>query len=161
MHEGEKWKWSRSVLSDSEWRHGLQPTGLLHPLDFPGKSTGVGCHRQKITVYKPEREPSLLQCGRPGFDPWVGKIPWRRERLPTWVFWPGEFHGLYSPWGHKESDMTERLSLFTFTLNTNMLTRWSWISYLQDNEKEMFLLFCYSILSRLRHEVGTIGLQMK
>ena len=29
--------------------------------------------------------------------PWVGKIPWRRERLPTPVFWPGEFHGLYSP----------------------------------------------------------------
>ena len=28
------------------------------------------------------------------FDPWVGKIPWRRERLPTPVFWPGEFHGL-------------------------------------------------------------------
>jgi len=44
-------------------------------------------------------------------DPWVGKIPWRRERLPTPVFWPGEFHGLYSPLGHKESDMTERLSL--------------------------------------------------
>ena len=40
-----------------------------------------------------------LQCGRPKFDPWVGKIPWRRGRLPTPVFWPGEFHGLYSPWG--------------------------------------------------------------
>ena len=49
-----------------------------------------------------------LQCGRPGFDPWVGKIPWRRERLPTTVFWPGEFHGLHSPWCHKESEMTER-----------------------------------------------------
>ena len=35
-----------------------------------------------------------LQYGRPGFDPWVGKIPWRRERLPTPVFWPGEFHGI-------------------------------------------------------------------
>ena len=51
------------------------------------------------------------QCGRPGFDPWVGNIPWRRERLPTPVFWPGEFHGLYSPWSCKELDMTERLSL--------------------------------------------------
>ena len=38
-------------------------------------------------------------------------ISWRRERLPTPVFWPGEFHGLYSPWGHKEWDMTERLLL--------------------------------------------------
>ena len=45
------------------------------------------------------------------FDPWIGKIPWRRERLPTPVFWPGEFHGLYRPWGHKESDTTEQLSL--------------------------------------------------
>ena len=37
-----------------------------------------------------------LQRGRPGFDPWVGKIPWRRERLPTPIFWPGEFCGLSS-----------------------------------------------------------------
>ena len=36
---------------------------------------------------------------RPWFDSWVEKIPWRRERLPTPVFWPGEFYGLYSPWG--------------------------------------------------------------
>ena len=42
-------------------------------------------------------------------------MPWRRERLPTPVFWPREFHGLYSPWGHKDSDTTERLSLSLFT----------------------------------------------
>ena len=39
-----------------------------------------------------------VDCIVPGIDPWVGKIPWRRERLPIPVFWPGEFHGLYSPW---------------------------------------------------------------
>ena len=50
----------------------------------------------------------------PGFDPWVvRKISWRREWLPTPVFLPGEFHGQrnlagYSPWGHKELDMTKR-----------------------------------------------------
>ena len=33
------------------------------------------------------------------------------ERLPTPVFWPGEFQGLYSPWGRKESDRTEQVSL--------------------------------------------------
>ena len=54
------------------------------------------------------------QCGRPGFYPWVGKIPWKRERLPTLVFWPGEFHGL-SPWGRKELDTTEWLSLHYLT----------------------------------------------
>ena len=44
MHESEKWKWSRSVVSDPQQPHGLQPTRLLRPWDFPGKSTGVGCH---------------------------------------------------------------------------------------------------------------------
>ena len=44
MHESEKWKWSHSVMSDSSRPHGLQPTSLLHPWNFPGKSTGVGCH---------------------------------------------------------------------------------------------------------------------
>ena len=44
MHESGKWKWSRSVVSDSYRPHGLQPTRLPRPWDFPGKSTGVGCH---------------------------------------------------------------------------------------------------------------------
>ena len=49
---------------------------------------------------------------RPGFDPSVGKIPWRRKWQPTPVFLPGESHGQrsmvgYSPWGRTESDMTE------------------------------------------------------
>ena len=44
MHESEKWKWNCSVLSSSLQPHGLQPTSLLRPWDFPGKSTGVGCH---------------------------------------------------------------------------------------------------------------------
>ena len=42
MHESKKWKWSCSVVSDSSWPHGLQPTRLLRPWAFPGKSTGVG-----------------------------------------------------------------------------------------------------------------------
>ena len=44
MHESEKWKWSHSVVSDSLQPHGLQPTRLLCPWDFLGKSTEVGCH---------------------------------------------------------------------------------------------------------------------
>ena len=54
---------------------------------------------------------SACNGGGPGFDPWFGKIPWRWERQPTPVFWPGEFHGLCSPWDVKELDTTERLSL--------------------------------------------------
>ena len=49
------------------------------------------------------------------WETWVQSLgwedPWRWERLPTPVFWLREFHGLYSPWGHKESDTTEWLSL--------------------------------------------------
>ena len=44
VHESEKWKWSCSVVSDSSRPHGLQHTRLLCLWDFPGKSTGVGCH---------------------------------------------------------------------------------------------------------------------
>ena len=65
-----------------------------------------------------------LQCGRSGLSSWVGKTPWRRE--PTPVFWPGEFHGLYSPWGHKESDITERISL---SLSLLLYILWSLLSY--------------------------------
>ena len=62
-----------------------------------------------------------LQCGRPGFNPWVGKIPWRRKWQSTPVLLPGESHGQrsligYSPWGRKESDTTERLHLPSATL---------------------------------------------
>ena len=61
-------------------------------LGFPGCSDG------KKSAYNAED---------PGFNPWIAKTHWRRERLSTSVFWPGEFHGLYSPWGHKESDTNE------------------------------------------------------
>ena len=61
-----------------------------------GKEQAYQCRRQKT-------------CG---FDPWVGKIPWKREWQPTIALLPGKFHGQrslagYSPWGHKEVDMTE------------------------------------------------------
>ena len=74
--------------------------GLTGKEGFPGGTTG--------------KEPAC-QCRRHmklGFDPWVGKIPWRGEQQPTPVFLPRESQGQrslvgYSPQGHKESDMTE------------------------------------------------------
>jgi len=66
----------------------------------------------------------FLQCGRPKFNTWVWKIPWRREWPLTPVFLPGEFHGQrslegYSPQSCKESDMTEWLTL---TISHSQLT---------------------------------------
>jgi len=45
------------------------------------------------------------------WETWVQSLGWIRKKLPTPVFWPGEFHGLYNPWGCKESDTTKQLSL--------------------------------------------------
>ena len=85
------------TLSD----HGLQLTRLLHPWDFPGKSTGVGCHCL------------LQQCRRPGFNSWVFLMPWRREWHPTLVFLPGIYHAK-SPVGLQcislKLDTTEKLT---------------------------------------------------
>ena len=50
---------------------------------------------------------STFNAGDLGSIAGLGRFPWRKERLPTPVFWSGEFHGLYSPWSLKESDMTE------------------------------------------------------
>ena len=71
-------------------------------------------------------------------ETWVRPLGWedppRRERLPTPVFWSGEFHGLYSPWGRKESDTTERLTLHCRACRVgcghpreNPLTNCSWL----------------------------------
>ena len=57
-------------------------------------------------------------------ETWVQSLwetPWRRERLPTPGFWPGEFHGLYCPWDCKELDTTERLSLSPYSMSRELI----------------------------------------
>jgi len=53
-------------------------------------------------------------------ETWVCSLGWgdplEKGKYATLVFWPGEFHGLYRPWGFKESDMTEPLSLSLFII---------------------------------------------
>ena len=66
---------------------------------------------------------SAWNMGDLGFDPWVGKISWRRKWQPTPAFLPGEsqrWRSLvgYSPWGHKESNTTELLHLHFHLINT-------------------------------------------
>jgi len=70
---------------------------------------------------------SACQCRRCGFDPWVGKIPWRRKWQPTSAFLPGKSHGQrslmgYSLWGRKRdghdlaTNQQQRISQLTFHL---------------------------------------------
>ena len=64
---------------------------------------------------------SACNAGDLGSIPGLGRSTWEdswEKRLPTPVIWPGEFHELYSPWGHKELDTTEQLSLSRFVITS-------------------------------------------
>ena len=119
MHESEKWKWSRSVVSDPQQPDGLQPTRLLHPWDFPGKSTWVGCHcllRQwfwsppkiksdTVSTVSPSISHEVMGSDAMIFVFWMLSFKptfslssftfmhWRRKCQPTPVFLPGESQG--------------------------------------------------------------------
>ena len=89
--------------------------GLIPRLgSFPGEGIGYlyQCAWASLVAQVVKNPPAIRETR---FDPWVGKIPWRRAWHPTPVFLSRESHGqrslaAYSPWGHKESDMTEQLS---------------------------------------------------
>ena len=138
IHESEKWKWSHSVVSDSSRPHGLQPTMLLRPWDFPGKSTGVGCHcllqkhlklnlnkykiggqwinvpaiQYSVVVQLVKNQPvawetcvqflDLEDTLHKGKTTHSSFLAWRIPRT--------------SPWGLKESDTTQRLSLLQYPI---------------------------------------------
>ena len=94
------------LLSLLHWQAGLLP---LEPPRARYKFTFSSVQFSSSLVTQLVKNPPAMQ--ETWVRSWVGKIPWRRERLPTPVFWAGESHGLYSPLGHKESDTTEQLSL--------------------------------------------------
>ena len=107
------------------WR--IPWTEKLGWLQFMGLHLSTAPKSLQLTMYHLPADLGL-QCRRPRFDPWVKKIPWRRERLPSPVFLPGELHGQinlvgYSPWGRKESDTTK-----TFTLK-GMATHSSFLAW--------------------------------
>ena len=98
MHESEKWKWSHSVVSDSLRPHGLQPTRLLRPWDFPGKSTGVGCHRLlllgSIAYTHNCKKCSILVAAVLLFSLWVmSNSLWPHGLWPARLLCPWDFPG--------------------------------------------------------------------
>ena len=118
MHESEKWKWSHWVVSNSQWPHGRHPTRLLHPWDFPGKSTGVGCHfLLHVIVYK------LLKNSPAMRETWVWSLRWEDplekgmathssipvQRIPMEEE-PGGLQSIRS-----QRDMTEQLTIYFLT----------------------------------------------
>ena len=81
--------WFSSWVGKIHWRREKLPTPVF--LGFPGGSAG---------------KESACKAGDLGLIPRLGKSPGEGNWLITLVFWPRKFQGLYSPWGHKESDMT-------------------------------------------------------
>ena len=82
--------WVRKIC----WRRARLHTPVF--LGFPGGSAG---------------KESACNGGDLGLIPGLERFPGEGKGLPIPVFWPGKFHELYIPWGHKKSDMTEGLSL--------------------------------------------------
>ena len=93
-----------------------------------------------------------LQGRRHGSDPWVRKIPWRREWLPTPVFLPKEFHGQrslvgYSLWGSVESDTAERLYIIPKSAHLPSILGWSTEKYIGIFVKTLGCEIYYRLLT--------------
>ena len=106
--------WSES---EKNMKEEVRHENLERILNCPSPGTSIGTLFNQIQglPWWLKRWRSRLQCRRPRFDPWVGKIPWRRQWLSTPVFLPGESHRQrslagYSLWGQKESDTVEWLT---------------------------------------------------
>ena len=102
----------KGVLSLGRWSQHFLPGEWVTGWKCPSQ-TGASLVAQMVKLV-------CLQCGRPGFNPWVGKISWRGKWQPTPVFLPGKSHGLrilvrYSSRGRKESDTTERLHFLSLS----------------------------------------------
>ena len=79
---------------------------------------------------------SACNTGDMGSITWLGKIPWRRERLPTPEFWPGEFHRLYSPWGRIVRHAWETFTFMYFLIASMVLLLLCWVIYRKQKKQK-------------------------
>ena len=117
------------------------------PVRFPGSGRSSGEGLGYLLQYSWALLVTQMVKNSPAmWETWVRSLdwedPWRREQLPTPAFWSGELHGLYSPWGWKESDMIEQLSLH------NCIKIVSGKKYVSD---DILNSEFYAFLSRLSH----------
>ena len=94
-----------------------------------------------------------LQCGIPGFDPRFGKIPWRREWLPTPVFWPGESHGFCIV--HGVQRVRHDWVTFTFIVQYYITICVSWVPRLTLLDLWINETFEHALRTELVHMPGT------
>ena len=113
LHIAESWSLPLSLRGIQSCHHAL----CVYNWDIPYREDHKLIH---ILISWASLVAQLVKNPPAMWETWVRSLGWedslRRERLPTPVFWPGEFHGLYSPQGYKESDMIEQLSLCPWAL---------------------------------------------
>ena len=130
MHEREKWKWSHSVVSDSSRSYGLQPTRLLCPWDFPGKSTGVGCHcllwRKDTIQHNEEQKPNSIRNSR---------IRNKKIRVPQ-----SEINQLNKLVQDKHRRGNSRRESFNFIFVCNIITLWVLFSAERNTVSWMYVV---------------------
>ena len=156
MHESEKWKWSRPVMSDPQRPHGLQPTRLLHPWDFPGKAytiVYINYGASPVALGK-EFTCNAGSAGNVGSIPALGRSPEGGYGNPLQLFLSGKSHGQrslvgYSPWGRKESDTTERLSTAHTCTHVNYIPK--------EREKKLILLSFECVYKHTNSKLGYIN----
>ena len=110
------WMWNRVTQIETQTQP--KPRLRLAPMIFWKHKTGLRGFPRHASGKEPACQ--CRNCKRGRFYPCVRKIPWSRKWQPTPVFMPRKFHGqqrlvLYSPWGRRESDMTEQLNTHTHT----------------------------------------------
>ena len=113
-----------TVLSQSRnWTQVFPHCGrTLYQLSHKGSLKHLGASQVPLV----KNLPANARDSRPGFEPWVRKISWRRKWQSAAVFLPGKFHGQrslagYSPWGHKEWDRTKHIHIHTKHLGQCLL----------------------------------------
>ena len=98
-----------------------------------------------LELFLPQPSPLCIffywrKVGRPGFNSCIGKVPWRRERLPTPVFWPGELHGQRSLAGY--CPLSQRIRhnwvTFTFIADLNIML----VSGVQHSDLVLYIHTC-------------------
>ena len=94
-----------------------------------------------------------LQCGRSRFNPWIGKIPWKRERLPTPVFWPREFLDSIV---HAVAKSQTRLRDFHFTSSDQSIGASALTSVLPLNIQGWSPLGLTGLISLLSRELSRV-----
>ena len=128
---------------------------LIKEMELPYKETVIHLINLSWASLVAQKVSVCLQCRRPGFDPQVGKIPWRRKWQPTLVFLPGESHRQrslvgYSRWACKESDTTEWLHFHfeTWVSKMSILQAPQWNAKEKQMKKAVKNLILKLILSR-------------